>query len=196
MSRHRPPTGQPTTIQPEPLPPPPPVEDDDLPSLARRAGTQLSATARAADERIDAVDRAASKRSVRVLILALVAMAVVLLAVVVLCLYTLQAAQTASRQTAALQAGTAASAEVTSARSSSLEVVRRDFTTVNAAMVKAGLTPCADPGPQANAQQIAWVVGECAGTLRTIGELQKRGSPVLGVVAPDPVSPSFPGPAH
>jgi hypothetical protein len=171
--------------------------DDDLPGLARRAGTQLSATARAADERIDEVDRAASKRSVRVLMLTLTAVIVVLVASVVLNLYTLQSAQETSRRTGALQAGDAASAEVTSARSSSLLVVRRDFAAVNAAMVRAGLSPCDDPGPQASAYQLSWVTGECAGTLRTIGELQKRGSVQLpGVSAPDPGSAAFPSAAH
>lgn len=185
-TRHRPPQPPaPTREQPQ-------IADDDLPGLARQAGTQLSATARAADERIDAVDRAASRRSVRVLMLALVAVIVVLAASVTLNLYTLQASNRTAQDTAALKAGDAASSEVTSARASSLLVVRRDFTTVNAAVTAAGLTPCADPGPQASAYQVAWVTGQCAGALRAIGELEKRGQVVPGVTAPDPASGSFP----
>lgn len=100
-----------------------------------------------------------------------------------------------ARSTAALVAGDAASSEVGQARASSLLVVRRDLASVNAAMVAAGLTPCADPGPQASAYQVAWVTAECAGTLRTIGELQKRGVVQLpGVSAPDPASGRFPRP--
>ena len=74
-------------------------------------------------------------------------------------------------------------------------MVRRDLATVNAVMVAAGLAPCVDPGPQALAYQVAWVTAECAGTLRTIGELQKRGVVrVPGVSAPDPASGQFPEP--
>ncbi len=102
---------------------------------------------------------------------------------------------TSARTTAALVAGDTASSEVGAARASSLLVVRRDLTAVNQAMVAAGLTPCADPGPQASAYQVAWVTAECAGTLRTIGELQKRGVVQLpGVSAPDPASGRFPRP--
>lgn len=192
VTRHRPRHDLPTTIEQ-----PAPVDDDDLPGLARAAGTRLSATARMTDERIDAVDRAASRRSVRVLMLALLAVIVVLLAAVALSLYTLHTAQDTAADTAALKAGDAASSEVTSARASSLEVVRRDFTTVNQAMVAAGLPPCGDPGPQASAYQLSWVVGECAGELRTIGELQKRGAVQLpGVSAPDPGSAAFPSANH
>lgn len=186
MTRHRSPQpDDPTKVQPA-------VDDDDLSGLARQAGSQLSATARAADERIDQVDRAASKRTVRVLMVILSAMAIVLLASVGFSLYLFQTSNRTAQDTAALKAGDAASSEVTSARASSLLVVRRDFTTVNAAVTAAGLTPCADPGPQASAYQVSWVTGQCAGTLRAIGELEKRGQVVPGVTAPDPASGSFP----
>jgi hypothetical protein len=101
-----------------------------------------------------------------------------------------------ARTTAQLVAGDTASTEVGHAGTSSLLVVRRDFTAINAARVAAGLAACPDPGPSANAYQVAWVAGECAGELRAFADLAKRGRPVPGVSAPDPDSGAFPSPAH
>lgn len=106
-------------------------------------------------------------------------------------------AQDASTTAAQLAAGESASAEVGSARASSLQVVRRDLAqVVNPARVRAGLPACPDPGPQANAYQVSWVIGACAGELRTFAELAKRGRAVPGVNAPDPNSGAFPRPAY
>lgn len=105
-------------------------------------------------------------------------------------------AQQATTQTAQFAAGDAASSEVTNARASSLLIGRRDFTNANAALVAAGLTPVPDPGPAANAQQMEGAAGEALGTLRAIGELQKRGLQVPGVVAPDPAGGRFPDLRH
>ncbi len=106
-------------------------------------------------------------------------------------------AQQANFTATQLAAGDAASAEVLSARSSSLGVVRRDLNqVVNPARVAAGLSACPDPGPQANAYQVAWVIGSCAGELRAFADLAKRGRPVPGVNAPDPDSGSFLAPAR
>ena len=196
MSKHRP--DQDTAALP-------PAGDDDLQALAREAAEHLTAAARAADAAPERAKQAAqdvitgaigeavriARRGYR---LAVVAAIVVGLCVSVpISVIAYSQAKQAGTVSAQLAAGDAASSEVTSARSSSLLVVRRDLTTVNNAMVAAGLTPCADPGPQASAYQVSWLVGECAGTLRTVGELQKKGSVQLpGVTAPDPASGSFP----
>jgi hypothetical protein len=187
-------TPPPTRIDGEPLAGGPPLSD-----AVQRLQDAVSGSQRAAIEEAVAQSVAAANRRGRhwwwLSLLAMFLLAVAICLPVALVGY--DKAQTAAADAAALKAGTVASAEVTSLRASSLEVARRDLNTVvNPAMIAAGLAPCPDPGPAANAQQVAWVTGECAGTLRTIGELQRRGVAVPGVMAPDPSSGRFPGPAH
>lgn len=93
-------------------------------------------------------------------------------------------------------ASLAATGQVASARAESLGKERRDFTNIDAAMRRAGLPGCPDPGPAANAYQVSSTVGDCSGTLRTLGELEKRGVLVPGVRAPDPSSGEFPQVGH
>lgn len=94
--------------------------------------------------------------------------------------------------TAQFAAGDAASTEVTSARASSLLSVRRDLASANVALAAAGLTPVPDPGAAASAYQVAIATAEALGTLRSAGELEKRGVPIAGVTAPDPAGGRFP----
>lgn len=162
------------------------------PDTLEEAGAELRAGARRADDVPQQFRREVS-RWWRWGVLAAVVVSV--LASGAISLVSLSRANQSAADAAALKAGDAASAEVTSARQSSLEVVRRDLNTViNPARVAAGLAPCPLPDPASNAYQVAWVAGECAGELRTFGDLQKRGIATPGVNAPDPDSGSFPAP--
>jgi hypothetical protein len=185
-----------------PPPGPPPTMAEDGPGFSAAVGRLQAAVTdsqqAAIDEAVAQSVAAADRRGRRLYLIAALGMFLLAVAICLpIALIGYQKAQEAATSAAQLQAGTVASAEVTSNRASSLEAVRRDLNTiVNPAMIAAGLAPCADPGPAATAQQVAWVTGECAGTLRTIGELQRRGQAVPGVSAPDPTSGGFPRPAH
>lgn len=134
----------------------------------------------------------AANTSRRFIYIVLVALGVVLVAVAVLSAYTFHTTKEQGDRTSQLIAGDAASQEVTSARASSLLATRADFAKANAALVAAGLTPVPDPGPGASAYQMSAVTGEALGTLRAVGEVQKRGVRLPGVSAPDPASGRFP----
>lgn len=172
----------------------------------REIGEQVDEAQRAAitaavDYAVAEADKAAQRRSTRisrrgylvsVVVAAILALAVSLPFAVV----GYVKGQDAAADASALRAGDAASSEVSSARESSLLVVRRDFTNANNALVAAGLTPVAEPPADASAYQVAIATGEALGTLRSLGELEKRGQAIPGVSAPDPGSAGFPGPGR
>lgn len=166
--------------------------DDDV----DRAFGQLHDVAQRLDEsevRIIAEAAAAAARTGRRFVyVALAALAVVLIAVAVVLGLTASAVRDEINRTSQLIAGDTASQEVSSARSGSLVATRADFAKANAALTAAGLTPIPDPGLGASAYQVAEVTGEALGTLRAVGELQKRGVDLPGVSAPDPESSRFP----
>lgn len=123
----------------------------------------------------------------------LVGVVVAVVAAVVLSGVAFYRSNVSARNTAELVAGNAASTEVGQLGASSLLVARRDLAHANQALVAAGLTPVPDPGEAASAFQVEAATGEALGTLRAVGELQKRGTSIPGVSAPDPSSGSFPG---
>ncbi len=166
----------------------PPAGDDDLRGLAREASAGLTATAQAADERLDEVADTAARAARRGLLLALVAVSVVLVASIVLNLYTLQTALQAGQDAASI----AATGELQSARQANVANARTDLEAANGALVNAGLTPVPDPGAGASSQDLTAAVGEARGVLRAIGELQAKGLPLSGVTVPAPASGEFP----
>lgn len=177
------------------------AQDADLTQLARRAADHLQAAAvaaddmprRAAQEAVNAAVAEAvriARRSYRRIMLGVLVVTISVFTAGAVIAY--QQFADLSSQLAQFAAGDAASSEVTNARASSLLVVRRDFATANTALAAAGLTPVPDPGPSASAYQISIATGEALGTLRAAGELQKRGVPIPGVVAPDPAGGRFP----
>ncbi len=183
MSRHRPedfPQQPATIVQP--------AEDDDLRGLAREASAGLTATAQAADDRLDEVADTAAKAARRGLLLALVAVSVVLIASIVLSLYTLSTALQAGQDAASI----AATGELAQARQANIANARTDLEAANGALIAAGLAPVPTPPLTSSSQDITAAVGEARGALRAIGELQAKGLVIGGVRAPDPRSGEFP----